>query len=96
MARRAREREQKAEQERRLVIDTAVQNLEMLNFELNGWPRHDAMTVRMGTSINCIGCGRCLAVVCTAFPDDWQPPGPDPEWTFPQEACQICRLREQT
>lgn len=83
MAARAREREEK----RRETADATLQALLPDNDAwLNGWP-HDATTVRMGTAIHCIACGRIHGIVCTVFPPDWEPPGPEPDWPYAQDNC---------
>lgn len=85
MAARARERDQR----RRDAEAAALQELLPEGDDwLNGWPRSDT-TVRIGTAIHCIACGRIHGVVCTAFPPDWEPPGPEPVWPYSEADCPI-------
>lgn len=58
---------------------------------LNGWPRiGDGRTVLIGTGGHCVCCGRCRGIITVAFPPDWEPPGPDPEWPFGEQDCPLC------
>lgn len=65
---------------------------------LHGWgrlyPEHGGVSVLMGTGTYCVGCGRDQGVICVVIEDDWEPPGPEPDWPFPQDACPVCWLRE--
>lgn len=59
---------------------------------LNGWPRDTIGTVRIGTGVHCVCCGRCHGVVCTVFPPDWEPPELAPAWPFTEADCPLCPL----
>lgn len=61
---------------------------------LNGWPRLGIDSVLMGTWVRCIGCGGDQGCTTVAFPENWQPPGPDPMWPFSEDACPVCWWRE--
>lgn len=94
MARLSRERADAADRQRQdqITQELLARSTETIDW-LNGWPRTDISTVRMGTGIHCIGCGRCRGTVCTAFHEDWEPPGPEPVWPFPQTSCPVCGRR---
>jgi ferredoxin len=55
---------------------------------LNGWPRTSLTTVSMGHSY-CIGCGRCVGMVCLVIEEGVEYP-PAPDWPFTQDACPVC------
>lgn len=58
---------------------------------LNGWPRlSDGRTVLIGTACHCVCCGKFGGITCVAFPDGWEPPGPDPQWPFDEDDCPLC------
>lgn len=60
---------------------------------LHGWPRTSHTTVLIGTGVFCLGCGADQGIATVAFPEGWQPPGPEPAWPFPQgPGCPICAL----
>lgn len=60
---------------------------------LNGWPRmgDEGLTVLMGASIRCVGCGRHYGITCVVIEEGWEPPGPEPEWPWTQAECPVCR-----
>lgn len=64
---------------------------------LHGWPRlgDNGTSVLIGTGVYCVGCGKSRGVTTVAFPEDWQPPGPDPDWPFPEDACPVCALVDE-
>lgn len=58
---------------------------------LNGWPRIGSGTsVLIGTELHCVCCGRSQGITTVAFPEDWEPPGPDPVWPFGELDCPLC------
>lgn len=56
---------------------------------LHGWSRDSPQTVRVGSGIHCVCCGRCHGVVCTVFDPDVDDP-PRPEYPFTEADCPIC------
>ena len=65
---------------------------------MNGWPWATADSIiLLGSGLHCVGCGQGLGTTCVAMGEDWQPPGPEPEWPFGRgpRQCPVCRLREQ-
>jgi hypothetical protein len=60
---------------------------------LHGWPLLEGgMSVLMGTTVRCAGCGRCHGVTSVVLPEGWEPPGPEPDWPFPRGGCPVCRF----
>ena len=57
---------------------------------LNGWPRIGRREVLIGTGCHCVCCGRIHGITSVAFPPDWEPPGPEPEWPFGEQDCPLC------
>jgi hypothetical protein len=54
----------------------------------NGWVVQ-GRSVIMGTIARCACCGKNQGVVCTVFPDDYNPPDKDPDWPFSEEDCPL-------
>lgn len=92
MAARASEREQK----RRETAAAPVEELLVQHDWLNGWPRTGRTQVLIGTEVHCLACGRCVGITCVAFPPDWEPPGPKPEWPFSEADCPVDDCRDLT
>ncbi|RFZ11166.1 hypothetical protein DSM43518_02006 [Mycobacterium marinum] len=93
MAARARERRAQDDAALRLAADEAARAAFESTAQrpwLNGWTRESVNTVRMGTGMHCVCCGRCTGVVCTAVMSDWEPPGPEPVWPFEPTDCPLC------
>lgn len=57
---------------------------------LNGWPRAGLKSVRIGTGVHCIGCGRLQGVVGTVIPEGWTPPPEMPAYPFQPGDCPVC------
>jgi hypothetical protein len=99
MARRAAERREAAAATRAAAVARRDREREAAVLELvgggwdwlHGWPRIGHTGVLMGTAVHCLGCGRFHGLACVAFPDDWEPPGPEPDWPFSPDTCPICR-----
>lgn len=89
MAARARLRSRKIERE---VADAErVECVQTQQPWMNGWPRISISAMLIGTGVHCVGCGHCMGITCVAFPEDWEPPGPDPAWPFGEADCPVCR-----
>lgn len=60
----------------------------------HGWPRPDenGLSVLIGTGVHCAGCGRFHGITSVAFDEGWEPPGPEPDWPYPQDACPVCEV----
>lgn len=71
-----------------------IEQAKVLNVQqpwMHGWPRgSNGRDILIGTVVHCVCCGRSLGVTCVAFPPDWEPPGPEPNWPFGQEDCPLC------
>jgi hypothetical protein len=55
---------------------------------LHGWTRQ-GRTVLVGVVVRCAGCGRYQGAATVAYPKDWTPPGPVPDWPFEEETCPV-------
>lgn len=85
----ARARQRREEQVRTEVAQAAVLNKPRP--WLNGWSRmSDGRTVLIGTGVRCVCCGYCQGITCVAFPENWEPPGPEPDWPFDHDDCPLC------
>lgn len=93
MAARAREREVQRDAALRVAASEQAEAAYEQNAQhdwLNGWYRDGVRSVRMGTGVHCVCCGRCMGITCTVMTPDWKPPGPEPAWPFSQADCPIC------
>lgn len=61
---------------------------------LHGWPWRGGLDVEMGSGVHCIGCGRMLGVFTVVLPENWQRPGSQPDWPFPEDRCPVCLCRD--
>lgn len=60
---------------------------------LHGWPWQDShAALNMGTAFYCVGCGKFFGTGAVVFPEEWEPPGPEPTWPFPEESCPLCAM----
>lgn len=77
----------------RETVRAACERVEALQVQqpwMNGWPRIGPFSVLIGTGAHCVCCGRLQGVTCVAFPEDWEPSGPDPVWPFGEQDCPLC------
>lgn len=63
---------------------------------LHDWPVMEGSShVLVGTGVHCIGCGQLVGVTTVVFPEEWKPPGPDPDWPFKGADCPVCVLEQR-
>lgn len=93
MAARTREREHK----RLAAEEAAIEERLPKDYDwLNGWPRIGRFHVLIGTGTHCIACGRLQGITCVAFAEDWEPPGPNPDWPFAEDDCPIAGCSDRS
>lgn len=78
-------------------VREATERIKLERHWLNGWQLlSDKTRVLVGTVVRCSGCGMDLGCICVAFPDNWEPPGPEPVWPFAEDGCPVCILQNRS
>lgn len=88
MSQRARDREAVLEER----VQIAEDEQKTQQSWMHGWPRLSSHGILIGTGVHCVCCGRCEGVTCVAFTEDWEPPGPHPDWPFGEQDCPLCTV----
>lgn len=50
--------------------------------------------VLIGTSVHCVGCGKCRGITTVALTEDWIEPEQLPDWPFKEDSCPVCELEK--